>query len=135
MGRHKPTRNSLRHSRMIVVNNKTFQGMLHIDYLMEGYTNFSNFAISDSITSNSLNIRYLLLAKIVLVWKMIIGVCLTTLGVWLLLWAPSTRTRDNPYWSGAILIASGFLGLFLLSFKRKRSTKLKGSFFMFVKVN
>ena len=65
---------------------------------------------------------------------MIIGVCLTTLGCLILLWAPSTRTRDNPYWSGAILIASGFLGLFLLSFKRKRFTKLKGSFFMFVKV-
>jgi hypothetical protein len=111
MGRHKPTRTSLRHSRMIVIN-KNFQ----------------------SQHKNSLNIKCAILARIFLILQIIIGVALVTMGLYLLVWAPHTRIKDNPYWSGIMLVLSGILGLYLLSYKRTPLHRLKENFFMFVKV-
>jgi sarcospan len=112
MGRHKPTRTSLRHSRMIVIN-KNFQ----------------------SPHKNSLNIKCGILARIFLILQIIIGVALLAMGLFLLVvWAPHTRLRDNPYWSGIMLILSGVLGLILLNYKRTPLNRTKENIFMFVKV-
>ena len=84
--------------------------------------------------SNSLNIRHIWLAKFVLVLKILTGTFILTLGGWICLFANSTPIQQNPFWSGLILILSGLLGLYLLSFKRTRS-KLKANFFWFLKVS
>ncbi|CRK91154.1 CLUMA_CG004839, isoform A [Clunio marinus] len=112
MGRHKPTRTSLRHSRMIVTS-KHFHG--------PRYTNL-------------LNIHFVWLAKFFLFLKIVIGISLLTLGGWICLFANSTPIQQNPFWSGLIIIISGLLGLYLLSLKRTRS-KLKANFFWFLKMN
>lgn len=83
--------------------------------------------------SNSLNVRHIWLAKFVLILKIVIGISLLTLGGWICLFANSTPIQQNPFWSGLIIIVSGLLGLYLLSFKRTRS-KLKANFFWFLKV-
>lgn len=57
------------------------------------------------------------------------------LGAWICLFANSTPIQQNPFWAGLILIASGLLGHYLLTFKRIRSTSLKAKFFWFLKVN
>lgn len=88
-GRHTPTRTSLRHSRMIVVN-KNYQAPRR---------------------PNPLQLTHPLLAKLLLVVQLLCGVCISCLAVWVLLWAPNTRTRDNPYWSG-LLVSLAYLILF-----------------------
>lgn len=83
--------------------------------------------------SNSLNIKYIWLAKFILTLKIVIGISLLCLGAWITLFANSTPISQNPFYSGMIIIVSGLLGLYLLSFKRSRS-KFKMNFFWFLKV-
>lgn len=90
---------------------------------------------TDASYSNSLNIKHILLAKIVLILKIVVGLCMTSLGIWICLFANSTPISQNPFWSGLIIIVSGSLGLFLLSFKKIRSSKIKAKFFWFLKVS
>lgn len=82
---------------------------------------------------NSLNIKHVWLAKFVLALKLIVGIFLLALSAWISLFANSTPISQNPFWSGIILIISGMMGFYLLSFKRTRS-KLKINFFLFLKV-
>ncbi|KAG4068254.1 hypothetical protein HA402_007774 [Bradysia odoriphaga] len=113
MGRHTPTRNSLRHSRMIVVN-KSYQTPRRL---------------------NPLEIRFPLLAKLLLIFQLICGISIGFLGIWILVWAPNTRLRDNPYWSGSALVVSGILGLILINFRRVPRQKLREHCFTFIRVN
>lgn len=112
-GRHTPTRSSLRHSRMIVVN-KNYQAPRK---------------------PNPLKISHPFLAKLLLIFQIIIGFCITSLALWILLWAPSTRTRDNPYWSGLTLLLAGILGLILVEFKRIPRQKVREHCFTFIRFN
>uniref|UniRef100_A0A182YH90 Uncharacterized protein n=1 Tax=Anopheles stephensi TaxID=30069 RepID=A0A182YH90_ANOST len=100
IGRHKPTRSSLRHSRMLVVN-KT----VPVRYP----------------PGNSLNLRHLRLCRTVMQLQVLIGLVLNVIGLAIMVWSPSTNTKDNPYWSGLILIVCGVLFLVLFQFKRART--------------
>lgn len=82
IGRHKPTRSSLRHSRMLVVN-KT----VPVRYP----------------PGNSLNLRHLRLCRTLMVLQILIGIVLNVIGLNIMVWSPSTSTKDNPYWSGLIV--------------------------------
>ncbi|XP_055603169.1 uncharacterized protein LOC129751590 [Uranotaenia lowii] len=114
IGRHKPTRSSLRHSRMLVVN-KTF----HQRYPK----------------GNSLNLRHIRLSKTLMVLKIIIGALLTLMGMTIIVWSPNTHTKDNPYWSGMVLVLSGTLFLILFDFKRRPSNRLRENCYNFIRVN
>uniref|UniRef100_A0A182SNZ6 Uncharacterized protein n=1 Tax=Anopheles maculatus TaxID=74869 RepID=A0A182SNZ6_9DIPT len=105
IGRHKPTRSSLRHSRMLVVN-KT----VPVRYP----------------PGNSLNLRHLRLCRTVMILQILIGLLLNVIGLAIMVWSPSTNTKDNPYWSGLILIICGVLFLALFQFKRVRNGTTKG---------
>ncbi|KAK5642347.1 hypothetical protein RI129_008514 [Pyrocoelia pectoralis] len=91
--RHEPTRNSLRHSRMIVM---TRSGKVPKNYL-------------------PVILIHTKLAKALVGLQILMGIALATLSLWLLLWAPNVRQRDNPYWSAVPLLLSGTFGLVLLS--------------------
>jgi FtsH-binding integral membrane protein len=84
--------------------------------------------------SNSLNIKHVWLAKFVLILKIIVGISLLALSAWITLYSNSTPMTQNPAYSGLIIIISGLLGLYLISFKRSRS-KFKMNFFWFLKVS
>ncbi|GJQ71128.1 hypothetical protein Trydic_g1032 [Trypoxylus dichotomus] len=96
-GRHTPTRNSLRHSRMIVM---TRMG---------------------KVPKKSLPpiIRFHKLAKALVALQTVLGTALCLLSIWLLMWTPRLKTRDNPYWSGFPLLLSGIVGLVVLCSCRK----------------
>uniref|UniRef100_A0A182QQY5 Uncharacterized protein n=1 Tax=Anopheles farauti TaxID=69004 RepID=A0A182QQY5_9DIPT len=100
IGRHKPTRSSLRHSRMLVVN-KT----IPMRYP----------------PGNSLNLHHLKTCRALMILLILIGLMLNVIGLAIMVWSPSTSTKDNPYWSGLILILCGVLFLVLFGFKRSRT--------------
>lgn len=110
-GRHTPTRNSLRHSRMLVVN-KTYNG---------------------STSPNPMEFRFPRLTRIILILEVIIGILIGLLGAWILLLAPHTDIQDNPYWSGLGLLLSGILGLILIRYKRIKRHKARENCFAFIK--
>ncbi|XP_055915472.1 putative uncharacterized protein DDB_G0277255 [Eupeodes corollae] len=110
-GRHTPTRNSLRHSRMLVVN-KNYNG---------------------PPIPNPMEFRFPRMTRILLILEVIIGILITFLGVWILLLAPHTDIQDNPYWSGLALLFSGMLGLILIRYKRIKRHKLRENCFTFIK--
>ncbi|XP_052873344.1 uncharacterized protein LOC128278649 [Anopheles cruzii] len=99
IGRHKPTRSSLRHSRMLVVSKA------HPQRYPRG---------------NSLNLRHIRLSKLLMVLQILTGALLSLIGLTVMVWSPSTPTKDNPYWSGLILILCGTLFRVLFEFKRSR---------------
>ncbi|XP_017055521.1 uncharacterized protein LOC108097621 [Drosophila ficusphila] len=89
-GRHTPTRNSLRHSRMIVVNHK------NNDTLQETY------------------IRNLNISRQLLIMQLAVGVLIVGLAAWILILAPNASILINPYLSGLSLLLASVAGLFLL---------------------
>ncbi|XP_023289706.1 uncharacterized protein LOC105699130 isoform X2 [Orussus abietinus] len=89
-GRHTPTRNSLRHSRMIVMHRTVPR------------------------KSQPPLLRHRRLARSLAALQTILGVAITSLSLWLLLWAPNLPVTDNPYWSGMPLLLSGSFGICLL---------------------
>ncbi|XP_024946900.1 sarcospan isoform X2 [Cephus cinctus] len=91
-GRHTPTRNSLRHSRMIVMNR------------------------TGNIPRKSQPplLRHRKLARCLAVMQTVLGIAVTSLSLWLLLWSPNLPLTDNPYWSGMPLLLSGSFGVCLL---------------------
>ncbi|XP_034947734.1 uncharacterized protein [Chelonus insularis] len=91
-GRHTPTRSSLRHSRMIVMHR--------------------NGNIPRKSRPPLLRRRKL--ASSLAALQTILGVVITSLSLWLLLWAPNLPFLDNPYWSGMPLLFSGSFGVCLL---------------------
>ncbi|XP_071444587.1 sarcospan isoform X2 [Hetaerina americana] len=96
-GRHTPTRNSLRHSRMIVLSRT---GKVPRKYLPPV-------------------LRHHKAATALVFLQLMIGLALLLLGIWMLIWTPSLRLRDNPSWSGGPLLLSGCFGIFLLCCCRK----------------
>lgn len=55
---------------------------------------------------NPLGIRHPRTVKYLFNFHILVGLVISCLGLWLCWWAPSTRARENPYWSG--LIVSSF---------------------------
>ncbi|XP_050084722.1 uncharacterized protein LOC126570774 [Anopheles aquasalis] len=101
IGRHKPTRSSLRHSRMLLQNSSSKA------YQQQRYQR-----------GNSFNLRHLGLSKGLMVLQILIGALLSLIGLTIMVWSPSTHTKDNPYWSGLTLILCGTMFLVLFAFKR-----------------
>ncbi|KAF7405127.1 hypothetical protein HZH66_004033 [Vespula vulgaris] len=91
-GRHTPTRNSLRHSRMIVLNRTGQRAQKFLPPL----------------------VYHRQLARCLAALQTILGIAITSLSLWLLLWAPNLPITDNPYWSGMPLLLSGSFGVCLL---------------------
>ncbi|XP_076385396.1 uncharacterized protein LOC100882553 isoform X3 [Megachile rotundata] len=91
-GRHTPTRNSLRHSRMIVLHRSGHRPQKFLPPLVYHWR----------------------LGRCLAALQTIIGVAVTSLSLWLLLWAPHLPVADNPYWSGMPLLLSGSFGVCLL---------------------
>eukprot|EP00099_Drosophila_melanogaster_P010837 NP_001285147.1 uncharacterized protein Dmel_CG1806, isoform B [Drosophila melanogaster] len=87
-GRHTPTRNSLRHSRMIVVNHKNH----------------------DSLQAT----RNLNISRQLLVMQLAVGLFIVGLAVWILILAPNASILINPYLSGLSLLLASIAGLILL---------------------
>ncbi|XP_053681564.1 uncharacterized protein LOC128732343 [Sabethes cyaneus] len=114
IGRHKPTRSSLRHSRMLVVN-KAF----HQRYPR----------------GNALNLKHIRLSRTLMVLKVLIGTILTLMGMAIMVWSPSTHTKDNPYWAGLILILCGSMFLILFDFKRRPASRVRENCFNFIRIN
>ncbi|KAH0946929.1 hypothetical protein HN011_000377 [Eciton burchellii] len=96
-GRHTPTRNSLRHSRMIVMHRTGYRPEKLLPLLL----------------------YHQRLARCLATIQIILGVAVTSLSLWLLLWAPHLPVTDNPYWSGIPLLMSGSFGICLLCCFRK----------------
>nr|XP_019552236.2 uncharacterized protein LOC109422057 [Aedes albopictus] len=114
IGRHKPTRSSLRHSRMLVVNKAVPQRYPK---------------------GNSLNLKHIRLSRLLMVLEIVVGTILTLVGMTIIVWSPNTQTKDNPYWAGMILTLCGSLFLILFDFKRRPSNRLRENFFNFIRVN
>lgn len=112
-GRHTPTRNSLRHSRMIVMSRT---GTIPKSYRPP-------------------IIRQHRLATVLVAFQSLVGATICCLAAWLLIWTPSLRKRDNPYWSGLPLLASGTVGLLLLCcFRKDHPGTLKGYLISGIKI-
>lgn len=45
-------------------------------------------------------LRHHRLATALAALQVLLGIAVTSLAVWLLVWAPNLRVRDIPYWSG-----------------------------------
>ncbi|CAH0390050.1 unnamed protein product [Bemisia tabaci] len=96
-GRHAPTRSSLRHSRMIVLNKhgkvpRKYQVPIIYDYKM---------------------------ATSLVILQIILGFVVCSLATWLILWAPRLSVPLIPYWSGIPLALSGVFGVMLMCCFRK----------------
>ncbi|XP_063925918.1 sarcospan isoform X2 [Zophobas morio] len=76
-------------------------------------------------------IRYHKLAKALLGLILLLGLALCFLALWLLLWAPNIRQRDNPHWSGIPVLLSGLVGLILLCCFRKEHPGTNRNYFVY----
>ncbi|RLU19137.1 hypothetical protein DMN91_009495 [Ooceraea biroi] len=112
-GRHTPTRNSLRHSRMIVMHRTGHRPEKFLPPLL----------------------YHQRLARCLATVQTILGVAIIALSLWLLLWAPHLPIVDNPYWSGAPLLMSGTFGICLLCcFKKEYPSMSPGFCFSLTKM-
>ncbi|XP_041451488.1 uncharacterized protein LOC111064931 isoform X1 [Drosophila obscura] len=107
-GRHTPTRNSLRHSRMIVVNHKNHDSVLSLSSagLQAAY---------------SKHIRNLNISRQLLIMQLAVGLMIVGLAIWILLLAPNAFILINPYCGGLSLLLASIAGLILL--RRDRRTQ------------
>ncbi|XP_076272997.1 uncharacterized protein LOC143204300 [Rhynchophorus ferrugineus] len=92
--KHAPTRNSLRHSRMIVMNR---HGRVPRKYL-------------------PLIIRNYKLVKALKVFTIILGMFMSVLSAWFVLWTPTLTSAYYPYWSAIPVFLSGVMGCVFLGF-------------------
>jgi hypothetical protein len=92
-------------------------------------------------------IRYHKLAKALLGLIILLGLAICFLALWLLIWAPNIRQRDNPHWSGVPVrprfeklrshpnifqvLLSGILGMVLVCCFRKEHPGMKKNFFVY----
>ncbi|XP_060832749.1 uncharacterized protein LOC132916621 isoform X1 [Bombus pascuorum] len=112
-GRHTPTRNSLRHSRMIVLHRSGHRPQKFLPPLVYHWR----------------------LGRCLAALQTILGVAITSLSLWLLLWAPHLPVADNPYWSGMPLLLSGSFGICLLCcFKKEYPVMSPGLCLTLIKV-
>ncbi|TDG40142.1 hypothetical protein AWZ03_013437 [Drosophila navojoa] len=100
-GRHTPTRNSLRHSRMIVVNKNH-------DSIQETYTS---------------HIRNSNFSRQLLILQLAVGLLIVGLAISILVWTPSASILINPYLSGLSLLLASIAGLILLGRDRESDYK------------
>ncbi|XP_011882855.1 PREDICTED: uncharacterized protein LOC105570338 isoform X2 [Vollenhovia emeryi] len=105
-GRHTPTRNSLRHSRMIVMHRTGHRPEKFLPPL----------------------IYHRQLAGCLAALQAILGAAVMSLSLWLLLWAPHLPIIDNPFWSAMPLLMSGSFGICLLWCFKKRYSILTSGF-------
>ncbi|XP_017015470.2 uncharacterized protein [Drosophila takahashii] len=94
-GRHTPTRNSLRHSRMIVVNHKNH----------------------DSLQAT----RNLNISRQLLIMQLAVGLLIVGLAAWILILAPNASILINPYLGGLSLLLASVAGLILMRRNHKIS--------------
>ncbi|XP_066155242.1 uncharacterized protein [Euwallacea fornicatus] len=92
--KHTPTRNSLRHSRMIVMYRN---GRIPKKYL-------------------PLVIKHYKLVKSMKIITIIMGILMCLTSMWMVLWSPTLRLLDFPYWSAVPVFVSGVVGCFFLGF-------------------
>lgn len=112
-GRHTPTRNSLRHSRMIVMHRTGHRPEKFLPPLL----------------------HHRRLARCLAAVQTIFGIAVISLSLWLLLWAPHLPIIDNPYWSGIPLLMSGGFGISLLCcFKKEYPSTSLGVCFSVTKI-
>ncbi|XP_068967730.1 uncharacterized protein [Bombus flavifrons] len=112
-GRHTPTRNSLRHSRMIVLHRSGHRPQKFLPPLVYHWR----------------------LGRCLAALQTILGIAITSLSLWLLLWAPHLPVADNPYWSGMPLLLSGSFGICLLCcFKKEYPVMSPGLCLTLIKV-
>lgn len=115
-GRHTPTRSSLRHSRMLVVSNKHYEGMSNnmfflnaINYNLIQYFYFSfSFHFKHPVEikhPNPMGFHQPNLARWLLILQIIIGILLISLSIWIFVLSPNTPIQDNPYWCGLVVSA------------------------------
>ncbi|XP_046652506.1 uncharacterized protein LOC124343279 [Daphnia pulicaria] len=110
--RHTPTRNSLRHSRMICLSQQQ-QGKVPRKYLPPV-------------------IHHYRMGSTLVVIQVLLGSVLLALGFHLLHWSPQLNIRDIPHWSGIPVMLSGIFGLFLLCCCRKQYPGMRGGCCVFV---
>ncbi|XP_050513383.1 uncharacterized protein LOC126889295 [Diabrotica virgifera virgifera] len=91
-GKHTPSRNSLRHSRMIVLHKS---------------------GEAPPVIPSAL--QYYKIVRLLLIAILIVGLAMCILSLWLLLWTPNLRSRDNPGWSGIPVLVSSFAGILFIS--------------------
>ncbi|XP_046664799.1 sarcospan isoform X2 [Homalodisca vitripennis] len=96
-GRHTPTRNSLRHSRMIVLSRNGTVPRKYLPPILYHHK----------------------LAKGLAGLQTLVGAAVVTVSSWIYIYSPSLSFRDIPFWSGLPLLLSGLLGLLLLCCCRK----------------
>lgn len=107
---------------------------------------------------NPLGIRHPNAVKYLFDFHILVGLVVSCLGLWLCWWAPSTRARENPYWSGLIvsnlifnqnltllliimiilniqLMLSGILGLIVIAIKPIPRQKFRQHFITFLRIN
>ncbi|XP_076474957.1 uncharacterized protein LOC117153481 isoform X2 [Bombus vancouverensis nearcticus] len=112
-GRHTPTRNSLRHSRMIVLHRSGHRPQKFLPPLVYHWR----------------------LGRCLAALQTILGIAITSLSLWLLLWAPHLPVTDNPYWSGMPLLLSGSFGICLLCcFKKEYPVMSPGLCLTLIKI-
>lgn len=92
--KHTPTRNSLRHSRMIVMNRHGKVPKKYLPYIIRNYK----------------------LVKAAKVITIVLGIFLCVLSAWMVLWSPTLTAIDFPYWSAVPVLFSGTVGCFFLGF-------------------
>ncbi|XP_037808975.1 uncharacterized protein LOC119601849 isoform X2 [Lucilia sericata] len=113
-GRHTPTRSSLRHSRMLVVNNKSYEEVQH---------------------PNPMGFQQPNLARWLLILQIIIGILLLSLSTWIFFLTPNTPVQDNPYWCGLVLLITGIIGLIVIRYQRIKRAKTREHCFMFLRMD
>ncbi|KAL1517998.1 hypothetical protein ABEB36_001688 [Hypothenemus hampei] len=93
-GKHTPTRNSLRHSRMIVMYRNGRIPRKYLPFVIKHYR----------------------LVKSMKVITIVLGILMCLLSVLMVLWSPTLRILDYPYWSAVPVLVSGVFGCFFLGF-------------------
>ncbi|KAH8404423.1 hypothetical protein KR222_010684, partial [Zaprionus bogoriensis] len=97
-GRHTPTRNSLRHSRMIVVNNTPHESIRETYFAHIRNSNFSRH---------------------VLILQLAIGLLILPLAYWIFVMESNVSLQINSYLSGLFLLLASIVGLILLRRSRR----------------
>ncbi|XP_050301693.1 uncharacterized protein LOC126739910 [Anthonomus grandis grandis] len=92
--KHAPTRNSLRHSRMIVMYRNGKIPKKYLPFVIKHYR----------------------LVKSMKVLTIIIGILMSLVSVCMVLWSPTLDKLYLPYWSAAPVFCSGVVGCFFLGF-------------------
>lgn len=89
--RHVPTRRSLRHSRMMVLSRTGAVPRKFLPPVMERHVLGTGLALC----------------------KLLLGLVMSGLAAWVMVWAPHIAARDAAHYSGLVLCLSGWVGVLL----------------------